>query len=363
AILGRKLGDIDLATNLPPERVMETLSQQGLKTVPTGLAHGTITAVADHVGYEITTLRRDVETDGRHAQVAFTDDWRIDAARRDFTFNALYLDAEGKLYDYFFGVEDAVAGRVRFIGDAHARIQEDVLRILRFFRFYAWFGQGAPDAEGLAACRELANLIPRLSAERVAREILKLLAAENPLPAWRLMHENGVLPHVAPEARDLAHLEALVQNEQQQNEPPDALVRFASLLPEDELIAASIAARLKLSNRDGDKLRALAKLPGLLRDDFGSAGLRRLLYAYGAENCRASVFLAGQHIAQSLATITAWENPVFPIKGEDIVKAGAPAGPQIGEILRAVEKWWIDKDFRPDRSACLAQIKQSEKNP
>lgn len=362
-LLGRKAGDIDLATNLPPGRVMDILSQQGIKTVPTGFAHGTVTAVIDHAGYEITTLRRDVETDGRHAQVAFTDDWREDASRRDFTFNALYLDAAGNLFDYFGGAEDAVAGRVRFIGDAAARIREDVLRILRFFRFYAWFGKNEADAEGLAACRVLADLIPRLPAERITREILKLLEAPDPILAWRLMIENGVTRHFAPEATDLARLQALLQNEKHYHEPPSALVRFAALLPQDEKIMADLIARFKFSNRDGEKLSVLAKLPGLLRGHLDAISLRRLLYAYGAENCRAAVLLQGERIEEALATIAAWDNPVFPIKGEDIVKCGVPAGPRVGEILRAVENWWIEGDFHATRAACLEQAKKCEKNP
>jgi len=358
-LLGRKVGDIDLAANLPPEQVMEILAQHKIKTVPTGLAHGTITAVVDHVGYEITTLRRDVETDGRHARVAFTDDWREDAARRDFTFNALYADSAGQLYDYFDGMKDAQAGHVRFIGEAQARIREDVLRILRFFRFYAWFGKEAADVEGLAACRELAALIPRLSVERIAREVIKLLAAENPVPSWRLMSDSGVTPYFLVEATNLMRLQALVDNEKQYDEPPLALARLAALLPQDEVVALSVAKRLKLSKRESEKLCVLAKLPTLMRDH----PLRRLLYHYGAENCCAALFLHGENMAQALGTLAAWENPVFPIKGEDIVKQGIPASPRIGDILRAVEEWWIAGDFRAGREACLAQAHEHGKYP
>jgi poly(A) polymerase len=362
ALLGRKVGDIDLATTLPPEHVMDILAKAGFKTVPTGIAHGTITAVVDHIGYEITTLRRDVETDGRHAQVAFTDNWREDAARRDFTFNALYVDAERNLYDYFNGVEDAKAGRVRFIGDARARIREDVLRILRFFRFYAFFGKGDADAEALAACRELANLIPNLSAERIAHEFTKLLAAENPLPALQLMNDCGVTRQFLPEVSDLSRLYALLETEKRYGIAPMALVRFAATLPSDGKIASAVAARLKLSNRDAETLRGLAELPNLLRDNRTPAALRRMINQYGKENCRAAMLLNGREISDALATIAAWESPVFPIKGEDIVKLGLPQGPRIGEILRAVEKWWISGDFRADRTACLEQARQYGKN-
>ncbi|MDR3425258.1 MAG: CCA tRNA nucleotidyltransferase [Alphaproteobacteria bacterium] len=352
-ILNRKVGDIDLASPLPPERMIEALSAQGIKTKPTGIAHGTITAVIDHVGYEITTLRRDVRTDGRHAEVAYTDDWREDAARRDFTFNALYVDAEGNLSDYFGGVDDAKTGRVRFIGDARARIQEDVLRILRFFRFTASFGRGEPDGDAIAACRELAPLIPRLSVERVAREMAKLLGAEDPVPALRLMQECGVTQHFAPEASDLSRLESLLAAETLHNAPTSAWTRLAALLPQDEAVAAVVAARLKLSKRDGETLCVLAKLPELLRGQLSPAALRRQIYAFGANYCRDAVLLNGEQIHDSLATIAAWESPVFPIRGEDIVKLGIPAGPQIGKILCAIEKWWIAGDFRANRKACL----------
>ncbi|MDR3450753.1 MAG: CCA tRNA nucleotidyltransferase [Alphaproteobacteria bacterium] len=361
-IRGGKIGDIDLASTLPPQRMMEILPAQGIKIVPTGLAHGTVTAVVDHVGYEITTLRHDVETDGRRAQVEFTDDWQSDAARRDFTMNALYADADGTLYDYFGGAEDARTGHVRFIGDAEARIREDVLRILRFFRFYAWFGKGDPDDAALSACRALANLTPTLSAERVAKEILKLLAAENPVAAWRLMMDSGVAAQGAGEAVDIARLSALIEREQKYAARLDGLARLASLLPENAATAEKIAARLKLSNRDGDRLAALAILPEQLRKNAGAQGLRRILYAHGAENVQAALFLNEGDIGAALTVIEAWENPLFPIKGEDIVASGIPAGPRIGEILRAVEEWWIAGDFRSSRAACLAHAAQYGKN-
>ncbi len=362
-LLGRAVGDIDLASALPPERVMEILGTAGIKTAPTGFAHGTVTAIIDHKGYEITTLRRDVQTDGRHAEVAFTGDWREDAARRDFTLNALYVDADGNLYDYFGGAEDAKEGRVKFIGDARARIREDVLRILRFFRFTAFFGKGDADKEALAACRELAGLIPKLSAERIAREFIKLASAENPLPALRLMKDGGVLDSFLPEAADLSRLRALLETEKKQNAAPDALIRFAALLPEDENIAAAVSARLKLSNRDAETLRVLAELPDVLRGNLAPKVLRPILYRYGADYCRAAAFLTGKDITEALAAIAAWDSPVFPVKGEDIVKLGIPAGPRVGEILRAVEKEWIDGGFKADKAACLARAKEYGKNP
>ncbi|MDE1901676.1 MAG: CCA tRNA nucleotidyltransferase [Alphaproteobacteria bacterium] len=349
-VMNRAAGDIDMAATLPPQQVMDILAAHGIKSVPTGLAHGTVTAVIDHKGYEITTLRRDVATDGRHADVAFTTDWRADAARRDFTFNALYADGDGAVYDYFNGIDDARAGRVRFIGDASARIREDVLRILRFFRFYAWFGRGDADPDALAACRALAALMPRLSAERVARETLKLLAAPDPAPAWQLMMECGVTRAFTPEAADVARLRHLLAK----NAPPDALLRLAALLPPDDKTATAVAARLKLSTRDGDALRAYATLPAQLRGHLDPIPLRRILYRHNPDHCRAALALLDDPLDAACQTIGAWENPAFPVKGEDLLKLGVQPGPRMGDILRETEQWWIMSDFRPDRAACLA---------
>ncbi|MDD4616513.1 MAG: CCA tRNA nucleotidyltransferase [Alphaproteobacteria bacterium] len=360
--LRRAVFDIDIASPLPPERVMEVLAIAKIKTVPTGFAHGTVTAVLDGTGYEITTLRRDVETYGRHAKVQFTDDWQEDASRRDFTMNAMSVDAQGALYDYFGGEADAKAGRVRFIGDPRQRIREDVLRILRYFRFYAFFGRSNPDADALGACRDLASLIPTLSAERISKEFLKLLSADTPVPSLRLMMETGVLIAFMPEITSLDRLEALLKTEKAnavalcaEREP---VLRLASLLPPIEADARAVASKLKLSNRDTEALATLAKLPEFLEDTDVPQTLHRLLYAYGAGNCRAATLLKGGNVAPALDEISRWKIPVFPAKGEDIVKLGVPAGPQVGQVLRALEKWWIDNDFQPNRQACMEQAKQ-----
>ncbi len=357
-LMDRKVGDIDLATELPPQRVIDILSAHHIKTVQTGLAHGTITAVIDHVGYEITTLRRDIATDGRHATVAFTNDWQADAQRRDFTFNALYVDSKGQVYDYFDGQKDASDGYIRFIGDAEARIREDVLRILRFFRFTAWFSHKDADASALAACHELAYLIPQLSAERVAKEVLKLLHAKNPLPAWRLMQECDVIKYVIPEATHLDRLEALLKNERTHNQQQSSLTRLAALLPQNREIAISVATRLKFSTKDSEVLSALSLLPALTHEAHTPLLLRRFLYHYGLENTRAALFLGTQVISEGLETIEAWESPVFPLKGQDIVKLGVTAGPRVGDILRVTEKWWVDGNFKADYKASLAYAEQ-----
>ncbi|MGE4220379.1 MAG: CCA tRNA nucleotidyltransferase, partial [Alphaproteobacteria bacterium] len=237
ALLGRPIRDIDIATDGSPERVTAILAAAGIKVVPTGFAHGTVTAVVDHRGFEITTLRVDVETFGRHARVAFTDDWVADAARRDFTFNAMSLETDGTLHDPFGGEADLRARRVRFVGAARQRIEEDVLRLLRYFRFHAHYGAPPPDAEALDACRAMAPRLPDLSAERVAAELMKLLAAPDPVPVLRLMRAEGVLARVLDEARDLARLARMVRIDA----AADPLRRLAALLPSDPAGALAVA--------------------------------------------------------------------------------------------------------------------------
>lgn len=363
-LLQRAPGDIDLATTLTPQAMMDVLPRHAVKVVATGLAHGTVTAVVDHVGYEITTLRRDVDTDGRHAHVAFTDDWREDAARRDFTMNALYADIDGVVYDYFDGIADARAGQVRFIGVAADRIKEDVLRILRYFRFLAWFGQGTPNAEALAACRELSPLMPRLSAERVARETVKLLTAPRPQAAWRMLMESGATAPFMAEADHLVRLEILINQETRNAVQPDGIVRLASLLP-DGASATAVAARLKLSRKDGERLAAVAGLPPLLHRNLSAVALRRACYDHGCDNVRAALLLLPEDIAAALQTAQAWENPTFPLQGQDLLALGMTPGPEVGNLLKQIETYWIDSDFKADRVACLAQAKllKNGKNP
>jgi len=365
ALLGKCVGDVDLACDLPPEKSVEIFKAANIKVSPTGIEHGTITAIADHKGYEITTLRRDVETDGRHAKVEFTGDWQADAARRDFTMNALYADPDGTVHDYFNGRDDLAKGLVRFIGSPEDRIKEDVLRILRFFRFHAWFGQGPADAAGLKACRDLAPSLPQLSVERVWREIAKLLAADNPAPAWRLMIDHQILPHILPEATNITRLENLLISEKKFENPTSNLARFAALLPQDAEAAGKIAQKLKLSNRETAHLQALATLPANLRGKLDPIPFRRMLYEYGPELCReAALLLAAEDRAAdlepALTTAAAWEKPVFPLKGEDLLKIGLAPGPKVGETLRALEEWWASRDFRPSRQECVAAISSLE---
>jgi len=362
-LLGRAAHEIDFAVTLAPEKTSEALKKAGIKVVPTGIEHGTVTAVVDHKGFELTTLRRDVETDGRRAKVAFTDDWQEDAARRDFTINALYVDAAGKIYDYFDGRADLKAGRVRFIGDARLRIREDVLRILRFFRFYAWFGKGEADKEALEACRELAVLLPTLSFERVGREVIKLLAAPDPAYAWKLLKGAGALAHILPDAANIGRLESLISTEKKYDVAPSAFARLAALLPKDGALAAKAAQRLKFSNKESEKLQRLAVLPDMLVGKLDPVPFRRALYEHGSAAAHdAALLYAAENGAidldPALRVAAEWERPGFPIQGEDILKLGIEAGPKVGGILRTVEEWWAEKDFRPTRAECLAEAKR-----
>ncbi|MFP5513038.1 MAG: CCA tRNA nucleotidyltransferase, partial [Alphaproteobacteria bacterium] len=233
AWLGRPVKDIDVATHAPPERVMELLEAAGIRVIPTGIDHGTVTALCGGKPYEITTLRRDVETDGRHARVEFTDDWMEDAARRDLTMNALSCTPDGAMFDPFGGLADLAAGRVRFVGEARRRIEEDVLRLLRFFRFHAHYGRGDPDAEALAACRELAPRLPTLSGERVRGELFRLLTAPCAAAVWRLMMGQGIMVHLLPEAMDADRLDRLIAVERDLGITPDPTRRLAAVLDSD----------------------------------------------------------------------------------------------------------------------------------
>jgi poly(A) polymerase len=363
-LLGRTVADIDVATPAMPEAVIRAVEAAGLKAIPTGIAHGTVTAVVGRRPFEITTLRRDVETDGRHAVVAFTDDWRQDAARRDFTMNALYADRDGAITDFFGGEADAKAGRVRFIGEPAQRIAEDALRILRFFRFHAWYGRGPLDPNGLAACVRLAGMIDRLSGERIRVELFKTLAAPDPGAAWTAMIDAGVMAHAIPAAVHVDRLSGMVALEQALGLTADPVRRLAALTgaASAELLV-SLKDRLKLSNRDEAHLRSFDGLAGrtefVERRKFGRA-------LYGAEPVwvRDTAMLAqvgtGTPNAETLAGLSrfieGWAEPKFPLTGADLKQAGIAPGPNMGRMLVELESWWIEADFAPDREACLARL-------
>lgn len=337
-VLGIAAKDIDMATTLLPEETAARLAQSGIKSVPTGIAHGTITAVLAGGPVEITTLRRDVSTDGRHATVAFSTDWRDDAARRDFTINALYADPRTlELFDYHGGQADLAARHVRFIGDARQRIREDYLRILRYFRFQARFGSTPADEEAEVAVSELAAGMKGLSRERVGWELMNLLGLPNPAATVRRMAELGVLAQVLPEANDagLAALEALAAHEAALGVPADALRRLAALLPADAVLAETVAARLRLSIAQRKRLGAAAA-----REPGANDG-RALAYRLGLDEARDRLLLAGEPIG----VLEGWEVPRLPLKGGQIVARGIGAGPDVARILRRVEARWIEEGF------------------
>ncbi|MEO5494761.1 MAG: CCA tRNA nucleotidyltransferase [Sphingomonas sp.] len=334
-LLGIDTADVDLATTHEPEHVVDLLEAAKIKAVPTGIKHGTITAVASDAVYEVTTLRRDLDTDGRHATVAFTDDWREDAARRDFTINALYADpASGEVFDYFGGIDDLAARRVRFIGDPLTRIAEDHLRILRFFRFLARFGD-APDPEGLKACTDRANDLMALSRERIANELLRLLVAPRAPEVVALMLEHGIFAPVLPEIGDALRLATLARQEEAAGVAPDPIRRLAATLPRDSAAVAAVGARLKLSNLQRRRLES-AVLPV-------DAEPRALAYRLGVVSAIDRLLLAGE----TLDALEGWTPPTLPTSGGQLVAKGLTAGPDVARTLHKVEDRWIAEGF-PD---------------
>lgn len=361
ALLGLPVVDIDIAVPIPPGEALARLKDKGIRTIETGLDHGTVTAIAGTHAFEITALRRDVETDGRHAKVAFTDDWAQDAARRDFTINALYASADGEIFDYATGVEDLAVGKVRFMGDARQRIAEDYLRVLRLFRFHAWYGRGEIDAEALRAAAEARDKLKTLSAERIAKELLRLLEAPFPGPVLRTMAATGILAELLPGASQLTRLEGLTELDAEYGFPRDPVLRLAAILP-DAAAAARAADRLRLSNADRARLEqalggeAIAQLPG--------PQARRLLYWLGGARFRDKVMLrwAGEPSVQAwhslLQMAERWQPPRFPVSGRDVMQAGVPEGPQVGRMLAALEDWWVEGDFAAGESELRARLKE-----
>lgn len=358
-LLGRKIRDIDVATPLAPAAVMKAAEAAGLKHAPTGIDHGTVTVIADHVGIEVTTLRRDVETFGRHATVAFTDDWREDAARRDLTMNALSADAGGRIYDYFDGIADLQAGRVRFVGSPEDRMSEDYLRILRFFRFHADYAAGDFDPPALAAARALKGELSALSGERLRQETLKLLVARRGVETWRAMLEQGIVAAFLPQATTIDRMAKVAALEQRLKLASDPVRRLAALTVTGT--GAALAATLKLSNADRDRVIAVsAPRPEFVAND--PAQVRRQIYALG--NALALDLLLAdwdqpdrdwQHAGE---IVRDWPRPELPVKGRDASALGVPKGPEIGRLLKELEDWWIAGDFAADREACMAELKR-----
>jgi poly(A) polymerase len=346
-LLGLPVNDVDLATRLPPPEVIERLERARIKAVPTGLAHGTVTAIVEGKPVEVTTLRRDVATDGRRATIAYTDDWREDAARRDFTINALSADpATLEVFDYFGGREDVEKRLVRFIGDPLTRIAEDHLRILRFFRFHARFGRGDPDSAAIDACAARANDLMALSRERIADELLKLLSLPDPSATVRLMVERGILRPVLPEigGDGVAALERLPAREAAAGVSPDPLRRLAALLPADPAAAAAVAARLRLSNRAAKRLASAAA-----RGDEGVAPAV-LAYRIGGEEA-VDRLLLGAGDPAAAAALKEWARPRLAVGGGHLIAMGLAAGPAVARTLQRIEADWAEAGFPADREA------------
>jgi poly(A) polymerase len=348
SLLGMDVHDVDCATLLPPAEVVDRCALAGIRTVPTGIEHGTVTAILKDGPVEITTLRRDVATDGRRATIAFASDWPEDAARRDFTINALYAHPDTlEIADYFGGLDDLAARRVRFIGDPRARIAEDHLRILRYYRFQSRFG-AALDVEAEEACAELAHTLKGLSRERIAAELLALLALPDPHPTFERMRGRGVLGVILPEAcrAQLAALARLIAAEHDQGFAPNPVLRLAALLPPSPDVAEAVSARLRLSKAQRSRLVSAAERTAADAEDPHS-----LAYHLSAALAIDRLLLLGKDARQ----LAAWTVPVFPLKGGAIVARGVNAGPAVARVLQAVERRWVKEGF-PDSARINALL-------
>lgn len=364
-LMGREVDDIDVATQLTPDQVTEIAAEAGFAAHPTGIEHGTVTVVVNHKPFEVTTLRRDVSTDGRRATVAFTEKWEEDAERRDFRINALYADASGAIHDPTGGgLDDARAGRVIFIGDAHTRLREDHLRILRFFRFNAWYAKGPLDPHGIAACADMVAGLDALSVERIWKEVKKLLAAPDPRAAWEGLSAIEARTRALPELANEQRLDALVTLEVDLMLPVDPMTRIAAALTDQES-ARALARRLKLSNEERERLVWALGDEVKITSYMSLREMRRAIYKIGNGPFRDRVMLswaaAGGEKAQQWRALVAhaqmWTPPKLPLTGDEVMAAGVPAGPKVGLVMREVEEWWIDADFPDDKLSVIERLK------
>ena len=372
ALVNRSVLDIDIATPLKPEEVISRLVAAKIKYAPTGLKHGTVTAVVDGHPFEITTLRIDVNPFGRHADVAFTDDWEKDAARRDFTINAMSATMDGDVYDPFGGVEHLREGRVLFVGAPELRIKEDVLRILRFFRFHAHFGQGQADLKALVACAKLSGEIVKLSRERIRQEIFKLLESDRSADVWNTMLYAGVVTHFLPEATAVPVLQRLIALETEVHDQQGkafVLRRLAALLDVTDGAIPMVVEALKLSNEQAAQLATLASTTWKVTMNMTPKEVERLVYRLDNDMVRSLLLLASarENSRENFNTLyraaTSFRPPRFPLIGDDVMKLGWKEGPDIGRILKEMGEWWMDAEFRPGRTECLSRLKDSYPPP
>lgn len=379
-LLGTKVSDIDIATTHLPEETVRLVKEAGFKPVPTGIEHGTVTVVVQGQPFEVTTLRKDIETDGRHAKVAFGTDWEADARRRDFTINALYATAEGDVIDYVGGMADIETRTLRFIGDPEDRIREDYLRILRFFRFFAWYGSGRPEAEGLRASARLKDGLEQLSAERVWSELKKLLVAPDPSRSLLWMRQSGVLSVILPESEKwgIDSIHGLVRTEADLGWPADALLRLESIVPPDAARMSELGKRLKMSNAERARLEAWARADAI-KSETSEQALKKLIYRGSSQAIADRIRLAYASARQEAATsdeamiraggysrllemTEKYEPVVFPVTGSDLLALGIEKGPGLGEVLRNLETLWIDSGFSLDREALLEKLDRNKMN-
>jgi tRNA nucleotidyltransferase/poly(A) polymerase len=378
-LLGQKVADIDIATTTLPEETMRRAESLGYKAVPTGIDHGTITVVAAGKPYEVTTLRADLETDGRRAKVAFGRDWKADAERRDFTINALYARADGTVIDEVGGLNDIETRTLRFIGDAETRIREDYLRILRFFRFFAWYGSGRPETEGLKACSRLKDGLTGLSKERVWEEMKKLLSAPDPSRALLWMRQTGVLTLILPESEKwgIDAIHGLVSTEQDLGWVPDPLLRLMSIVPPDAVRMEEVGKRLKMSNAERARLEAWARAE-TVKPELSDQALKKMIYrgskqavldrvrlAYAAAREQAAgddkAMIRAGGFSRLLETTESYEAPVFPVTGSDLLALGIEKGPALGKLLQSLESFWVDSGFKLDRDTLLEKVTRDRK--
>ena len=376
SLMGLPVADVDIATTLLPQAVIDRAEAAGIRAVPTGIDHGTVTLVVDGKPFEVTTLRRDAETDGRRATVVFGTDWQEDADRRDLTINGLYADKNGNVIDLVGGLPDIETKTVRFIGEAAQRIAEDYLRILRFFRFFAWYGDGRPDADGLRACVRGRSGLKTLSAERVWSEMKKLLAARDPGRALLWMRQTGILTDIIPESEKwgIDAIPALIEAEQSLGWSPDPLLRLIAIIPPDAARLEALADRLRLSRAEAAFLQQWANAP-TIPDEVTDAVFARLLYRHGVPGLIArlklslasarmqargndAAMLRAARLSTLLALAERFEKPKFPLSGADVLKAGLPAGPKVGEVLATLENQWVDMNFSLSRDKLLERLKK-----
>lgn len=364
ALKGIKGFDLDLATDLSPDELVEACEEEGIKTVAIGIKYGTVGVLVGDKVLEVTSLRKDVKTDGRHAEVEFTDNWEEDASRRDLTINAVYADEKGNVFDYYDGIRDLENGIVRFIGNPSQRITEDYLRILRFFRFYSIFGKGPINEKALQACIEHREGLTKLSMERIRDELFKILLTPKAVETVRIMQENNILSYIMPDAKYHDNLDFLIRLVGREDIPGDSLRRLFVLYNPDAELAENMATRLRLNKKQKQNFISWATHDIPLSDFLALSNLPRLVYLYGKEFCVNKILLQLAFNRQTIGNmheiiniINTVEFPEFPIKGRDIIEAGVEDPRKIGAMLKELENLWINSGFKLSKEDLLGKCR------